>query len=477
MTRFQHLLPVILLLAMAAQLTAGCSLTSPQQTAPSATTSPEPGKAPINQDAVSAKAIVMPHKKALLSFKAPGRVQKVLVSEGQTVKAGQELARLGTQAFDQAVLRAQANLKLTQSQLEKARAGARPEEIAEAEAAVAIAQAGAQARDAAVSVAKGNLEAARADLQSAQTGIDVARSGLAAAEAKWNGAQANLNKLLAGPTATEISIAEKEVERAKNEVSAWERQRDASWSTLEGKLEAARASVQIAQLKLDQLKAGARAEDIAAARAQVAQAAAGIQTARAQLAQAESRVSESQAAIQTTEAQLAQTTAQLASAKTQVTQAQARLDLAKAGSRTEDIAIAEAGVARAEAALAEATNGREDAILRAPFDGTVGAILLREGETALPQVPAINLGDLTRMRVETEDLSEVDVDQVRVGQQAQVTVDALDGKAFKGIVSRVAPVASDRRGDKVYVVTLDLQPASSEDLRWGMSSFVEINVR
>jgi HlyD family secretion protein len=477
MTRYKHLLPVILLLAMAAQLTAGCSQASPQQIAPPAATSSEPGKTQTNLDVVSAKAIVMPHKKALLSFKTPGRVQKVLVSEGQMVKAGQELARLGTQAFDQAVLQAQANLKSTQSQLEKARAGARPEEIAEAEAAVAIAQAGVQARDAAVSVGKGNLEAARADLQAAQTGIDVARSGLAAAEAKLNGAQANLNKLLAGPTATEISIAAKEVERAKNDASAMEKQRDASWSTLEGRLEALRATVQIAQLKLEQLKAGARAEDIAAARAQVAQAAAGVQTARAQLAQAESRVSESQAAVQTTEARLAQTTAQLASARTQVAQMQARLDLAKAGSRAEDIAIAEAAVAQAAAALAEATDNREDAILRAPFDGTVGEILLREGETALPQVPAINLGDLTRLRVETEDLSEVDVDRVRVGQQAQITVDALDGKAFKGIVSRVAPVASDRRGDKVYIVTLDLQPASGDGLRWGMSSFVEIKAR
>jgi HlyD family secretion protein len=476
MPRYQQLFPIILLLVIAAQFSAGCDQTASQPTAPPAATSPQPSEAQTSLDAVSAKAIAVPHKKALLSFEVPGRVQEVLVSEGQTVKAGQELARLGTAALDQAVLKAQASLKSAQSQLQKARAGARPEEIAEAEAAVAIAQAGVQARDAAVSVAKDNLEAARADLQLAQTGVNVARGSLTAAEAKLNGSQANLNKLLAGPTATEISIAAKEVERAKNDASAWERQRDASRATLEGKLEAARVAVQIAQLKLDQLKAGARPEDIEAARAQVAQAAAGVQTARAELAQAESRVSESQAAVQTTEAQLAQVTAQLASARTQVTEMQARLDLAKAGSRPEDIAIAEAAVVQAEAAVAEATNSREDAILRAPFDGTVGEILLREGETALPQVPAINLGDLTRLRVETEDLSEVDVDQVRVGQQAQITVDALDGKKFKGVVSRVAPVASDHRGDKVYVVTLDLEPASNQDLRWGISLFVEIDV-
>ncbi len=402
----RHLIPVALIVVIVLGL-AGCSQ-FPSPGSPATTPTPSgPGKEGGTADVVSAKAVVVPYKEAKLSFKAVGRVQKVLVSEGQAVTAGQELAKLETRDLDQTVRRAEAGLKSVQAQLAKAKAGARPEEITLAEAAVAIAQ--------------GNLAAAQATL---------------------NSAQASLNKLLAGPTGRDLQIAEKQVELAKNELWGLQKQRDVTWGVIEGQVAAAQSRVEIAQLQLEQLQAGARAEDIAMARAQVAQAQAGVQTAEAQ-----------------------------------VRQAQAQLALVKAGSRAEDIAMAEAAVAQAEAALAEANNALEDAVLKAPFGSTIGAILVDEGELASPQMPVIRLGALTRLRVQTEDLSEVDINQVRVDQEATITVDALEGKKFQGKVARIASVASDRRGDKVYTVTVDLDAGPESGLRWGMSAFVEIKVR
>jgi multidrug resistance efflux pump len=355
-------------------------------------------------EVVSAKAVVVPYKEARLSFKAAGRVQKVLVSEGQVVAAGQELAKLETRDLEQAVRQAEAGLKSMQAQLARVKAGARPEEVTLAEAAVSIAQ--------------GNLAAAQATLSSAQ---------------------ANLDRLLAGPTRHDLEIAEKQVELAKNELWGLQKQRDVSWGVLDGQVAAAWSQVEIAQLQLEKLRAGARAEDIAIAKAQVAQAQAGVQTAEAQ-----------------------------------VRQAQAQLALVKAGSRAEDIAVAEAAVAQAEATLTAARNALEDAVLKAPFAGTIGAVLTAEGELASPQMPVIRLGDLTRLQVQTEDLSEVDVSRVKVGQEVAITVDALEGKVFQGQVARIAPVATDRRGDKVYAVTLDLAVSPEAGLRWGMSAFVQI---
>lgn len=303
--------------------------------------------------------------------------------------------------------------------------------------------------------AEAGLKAAQAQLAKAQAGarpeevalaeaaVAIAQGNLAAAQATLSTVQANLNKLLTGPTERDLQIAAKQVELAKNELWGLQKQRDVSTGgASEGQVAAAESRVAIAQLQLEQLKAGARAEDIAMARAQVAQAQAGVQTAEAQ-----------------------------------VRQAQAQLDLVKAGSRAEDIAAAEAAVAQAEAALAEAKNALEDAVLKAPFDGTIGAILINEGERASPQVPVIALGDLTRLRVQTEDLGEVDVSQVSLDQEATITVDALAGKKFQGKVVRIAPVASERRGDKVYTVTVDLAPGSETGLRWGMSAFVQIKAR
>ncbi|UCC76916.1 MAG: HlyD family efflux transporter periplasmic adaptor subunit [Anaerolineales bacterium] len=373
-------------------------------------------------DVISAEAVVVPYKEASLSFGLPGRLNEILISEGDAVGVGQELARLDTRDLDLSVRRAEAASKSMKAQLDKAEAGAREEEIALAEADVAIAD--------------GNLASAEANLESAD---------------------ASLQKALTGPTESDIQIAEKQVELARSQLWGAQTQRDVIGDQLNAfppratqvEYEAAKAQVAtfetqvtIAELQLQETRAGARDEDVAIAKAQVSQAEAGVQIAEAQLEQAE-----------------------------------AQLSLVNAGSRAEDLAVAEAAVAEAEVGLSEARNALADAILKAPFSGTVGSILLNEGELVSPQVPVILLGDLSRLRVRTVDLSEADVNHVRLGQQATVTIDALAGRELKGTVVRIAPVATERRGDRVYTVTLDLDVGPESGLRWGMTAFVEITVR
>jgi hypothetical protein len=68
------------------------------------------------------------------------------------------------------------------------------------------------------------------------------------------------------------------------------------------------------------------------------------------------------------------------------------------------------------------------------------------------------------------------VNRVQIGQEATVIVDALDGQAIKGRVARIASVATERRGDRVYAVIIDLDVGPESGLRWGMSAFVEIEI-
>jgi len=449
---------------------------------------------------VLAEAVLVPYRQADLSFNVAGRVQQVLVAEGDQVTAGQELAKLDTRDLEQAVSEAGAGLKQAQAQLSKAQAGPRTEEIASADAAVAIAEAEAKAAESAIEVAKGQLAAAQALLSNAEAGVPsaqiaarVAQANVAAENAALRSAQASLNKLVAGPTALELKIAEKQIEQAENELWGYQGQRDAlggaggnsaEYEAAQGQVGAAGTRVEIANLQLQQLKAGASAEDRAMAEATVVQAQASVQIAQAQLQQAnadvetsKSKVLEAQANVQTMEGQLAQAVAQHETAQAQVQRAKAEADLVKAGTRAEDIAIAEATVAQAEAALMAARNAMQDAVLTAPFDGTVGHILVQEGELASAQIVAVRLGDLTRLRVRTEDLNEVDINQVRVGQKATITVDALPGKTFAGTVSQVGLLASDYRGDRVYTAVLDMESKPEDGLRWGMTAFTEIQAR
>jgi len=422
----------------------GCALFSGAATpdAELQTPNPELQAQARNDEIAAAEAVIVPYRQTNLSFKVAGQVAQILTAEGETVTAGQELARLDRRDLEQAVNQAEAGLKSAQAQLAKMVAGARAEEIAAAEALVAIAWAGMKAAESAVQGAQGNLASAQAALP---------------------GAQAAYQRLLDGPDADELAAARATVELARV-------QRDQAQQVYDQIKDLPNAGMMPQALQLQQATI-----NYETAQAQYRLVERGAT--QAELTAAQARVFQAQAAIEIAEAQVLQAQAQVESAAAQMAQAQAQLDLVKAGARAEDIAVAQAAVAQAEVALAKAQNSLEDAVLRATFDGTVGSILTEEGELTTPQIPVLRLGDLTRWRVQTQDLSEVDIDRVRVGQEATVTVDALGGQTFRSQVARIAPVATERRGDKVYTVLLDLDAGQETGLRWGMSAFVEIKVR
>ena len=152
--------------------------------------------------------------------------------------------------------------------------------------------------------------------------------------------------------------------------------------------------------------------------------------------------------------------------------AQAELDLLTAGSASEAIAAAQATVAAAAATLQRAQADLANSQLRAPFAGTVTAIDINPGEMVQAGQVVVTIADLSRMQVETTDLSERDVVQVAVAQPVVVFVKALN-KEIPGKVVRVASQSTLIGGDVVYTVTisLDQQPPG---LRWGMSVDVQI---
>jgi HlyD family secretion protein len=69
-----------------------------------------------------------------VSFKIPGRVEQRLVSEGETVKTGQVIARLDDRDLSQEVAQRKAQVAAVQAALTELDRGSRPEEIAQAEA-------------------------------------------------------------------------------------------------------------------------------------------------------------------------------------------------------------------------------------------------------------------------------------------------------------------------------------------------------
>jgi HlyD family secretion protein len=123
----------------------------------------------------------------------------------------------------------------------------------------------------------------------------------------------------------------------------------------------------------------------------------------------------------------------------------------------------------------------ERMVLRAPFSGIVADISGELGEYATPSppgiltLPAIDLIDDSCMFV-SAPIDEVDAANVKVGQEARITLDAIKGKTFAGKVKRIAPyvLELEKQARTVEVEVEFAERPSDENLLVGYSADVEI---
>jgi multidrug resistance efflux pump len=196
-------------------------------------------------------------------------------------------------------------------------------------------------------------------------------------------------------------------------------------------------------------------------------------------------------------AQLASANAQLASANAQLASAKATLDrLEDIEASDRDIDSAKAAVAAAEAAVTAANEtitaanesitaaqasvsladqALENTKLISPYAGTIVEVNGHDGEVVSPGLPVIVLADFSTLQVKTTDMSEVDVARIHVGDTANVSFDALPSVSVTGKVAQIALKKSLSSG-VYYAVTITLDEIP-DNLRWGMSAFVVINVK
>jgi multidrug resistance efflux pump len=341
-----------------------------------------------------------------------GRVADVMVKEGDTVQAGDVLFRLDDEVLqaqrrgaEAAVQAARAGLRAAQANLDRLRAGPRPEEIAQAEAAVQAAQ-------------------ARLDrLIHGPTPEQIASARQAVAVA-----QANLERVKAGPTAEQLIAAEAQVKLAEAALKQAHAAYDPiAWrpdiALLPQSLQMEQATIQYEQAKAnyENLLKGPRPEDIKVAQQQVAQA---------------------QAALN--ELLAGARPEDVAAAQAEVQAAQARLALVKAGARPEEIAAAQAQVDAAQANLAQAQAQLElidvqlkKLVVRAPAHGTVVARSIEPGEVVQAGAAVLTLGQLDDLTI-TVYIPEDRYGQIHLGARATVTVDSFPGETFEATVTHIA---------------------------------------
>ncbi len=313
-----------------------------------------------------------------------GRIAEMAVDRGDTVEEGQVLVRLDDTTLRSQRAEAEAGLAAAQANLARVLAGARPQEIAAAEAALAQAR---TQRDGAHQAMLDARETISNPL-SLNAQIDEARS--------------------------QVRLAEQKVEMAKADLAATELKRNV-YAEQGGDVERTwDLQVQAAQAALTQAQAELQgAQDYL----------------NALLAMRANPIS--------LEAQLHQAESQYHVAEAQVAAAQAALDDLRAGPTDEEVAVAEAQVHQAEAAIRLIDAQIAQLTLTAPLDGLVTARSARAGETASPGMPLLTIANLDEVTLVIY-VPENRIGEVHVGQAVDVTVDSFPDRVFRGEVVYIA---------------------------------------
>ena len=108
-------------------------------------------------------------------------------------------------------------------------------------------------------------------------------------------------------------------------------------------------------------------------------------------------------------------------------------------------------------------------IVTAPWRGAVTNLPIHNGDTVSAGSVMAVVGDMSRLRVETDDVDEFMVARIRPGQPVTVTVDAIEGRELHGRVRTVALRSQETAdGDDHYPVVVDLD-WSPPEIRPGMT--------
>jgi len=131
-----------------------------------------------------------------------------------------------------------------------------------------------------------------------------------------------------------------------------------------------------------------------------------------------------------------------------------------------EIRTQELAVENAEQDLADAKDTYNNYWIRAPFAGTISSVSAIVGDTA--SKGTIMGSIITKKMIATITLNEVDIAKVEIGQEADLTFDALDNVSVKGEVSEVDTVGTVSQGVVSYSVKIAFD-TDNESVKPGMS--------
>lgn len=166
---------------------------------------------------------VMPRRRSLVGSAVDGRVEKVLVDEGDPVRAGDDIVQLLLKTINILVAAAEAEQELRQQEYNEMLAGSRSEEIDRARAQLASAEAVREYRNAAFERTRELFNSSRT---ASREEYEEALQAKVAADQDVEERKANLALVLAGPRQEQVAQAKARLAMATEEVNRLEDRRE-----------------------------------------------------------------------------------------------------------------------------------------------------------------------------------------------------------------------------------------------------------
>ncbi|MBI4299520.1 MAG: efflux RND transporter periplasmic adaptor subunit [Chloroflexi bacterium] len=427
--------------------------------------------------------VAMPTQ-AKLSFGAGSTVVEVDVKEGDQVKKGQTLAKLDTSVLELAVKTAELKLRTAQINVQKLQAPPTDADVTKAQAAVESAKA-------ALVNAQNNLDKAQqppdpSAVADAQAAIRQATSGVTDAQVAIKQATTALEtaRRQRDITANSDAVNKTPLDR-QNEYNFYEvKYGEALQKFSAGQIDQATLDLAYANMvgandrlqtaKLNAVDTMAQADNnVAKAEDSLRKANDGVPKAEDALRKANDNLATLQKGPDPADIQTKQ--AQVTSAQAGLTNARLALTQLLKGADPNDIEIAKNNLTSAQQDLANAKDQLAGAVLVAPFDGVVASVGANVGDRVTSSTVIVQLVNPENVQIKAM-VAEVDVAQTKVGQDANITLDALPAARLRGKVAVISPLAVRQQGVVSYSLTIDVQKDPAVALLEGMTATATVTV-
>jgi HlyD family secretion protein len=246
---------------------------------------------------------------------------------------------------------------------------------------------------------------------------------------------------------------------------------------LDIQLRQAEAGVDLANAQLKLLRSGARREDIKQSEELVKQAKINLDLAKLDLDRSEELYKQDAATeklLEDSKARYELTVAQYNSAKENLAKVRTII-------RPEEIESAQANLKRSVSAVDLLKKSIEDCKVYSPVDGFVSKKFVEAGENVAPSTSLLRISNLETVNLVIY-VAETELSKVKLGQNAEITIDAFKDKTYTGRIIFISPEAEftpkniqtpEERTKLVFAIKIEI-PNPQFELKPGLPADAKI---